>query len=87
MELLTQIQLNEAQQEAHLKGEIVRISATWDEFLDFLKTTHYRAEYANHEIIIMGLAKALHEYSQEWTPGTEPYYPVNDDKNGQVFRQ
>ena len=62
MELLTQIQLTEAQQEAHLRGEIVRISATWDEFLDFLETTNYRAEYTNHEIIIMGLAKALHEW-------------------------
>ncbi|TDE11606.1 UDP-galactopyranose mutase [Dyadobacter psychrotolerans] len=26
-----------------------------------------------------------HEYPQEWTQGSEPYYPVNDDKNSEVF--
>ncbi len=25
------------------------------------------------------------EYSSEWKPGDEPYYPVNDDKNGQLY--
>lgn len=25
------------------------------------------------------------EYSQEWRPGTEPYYPVNDDKNTALY--
>jgi UDP-galactopyranose mutase len=28
-----------------------------------------------------------HEYPQEWVPGAEPYYPVNDDKNTSVFNQ
>ncbi len=27
------------------------------------------------------------EYSSEWKPGDEPYYPVNDEKNGQLFTQ
>lgn len=27
------------------------------------------------------------EYSEEWTPGKEPYYPVNDDKNGKLYEQ
>lgn len=27
------------------------------------------------------------EYSSEWKPGDEPYYPVNDDKNGQRYAQ
>ena len=27
------------------------------------------------------------EYSSEWKPGDEPYYPVNDDKNQQLFEQ
>ena len=27
------------------------------------------------------------EYSSEWKPGDEPYYPVNDDKNGQLYQQ
>lgn len=25
------------------------------------------------------------EYSSEWQPGIEPYYPINDDKNGELF--
>lgn len=25
------------------------------------------------------------EYSTEWTPGVEPYYPVNDEKNGALY--
>ena len=25
------------------------------------------------------------EYSQEWQPGTEPYYPVNDEKNTALY--
>ena len=25
------------------------------------------------------------EYSSEWKPGEEPYYPVNDEKNGKIF--
>ena len=27
------------------------------------------------------------EYSSEWHPGDEPYYPVNDDKNGSLYAQ
>ncbi len=27
------------------------------------------------------------EYSAEWQPGDEPYYPVNDDKNGALYAQ
>ncbi len=26
------------------------------------------------------------EYSAEWKPGDEPYYPVNDGKNGELFQ-
>lgn len=25
------------------------------------------------------------EYSSEWKPGNEPYYPVNDEKNGELY--
>ena len=25
------------------------------------------------------------EYSSEWKPGDEPYYPVNDEKNNRIF--
>ena len=27
------------------------------------------------------------EYSTEWTPGMEPYYPVNDEKNGALYER
>lgn len=27
------------------------------------------------------------EYSSEWKPGDEPYYPVNDEKNGLLYAQ
>ena len=27
------------------------------------------------------------EYSSEWKPGDEPYYPVNDEKNGTLYEQ
>ncbi|MCD7712776.1 MAG: UDP-galactopyranose mutase, partial [Firmicutes bacterium] len=27
------------------------------------------------------------EYSSEWKPGDEPYYPVNDEKNSKLYRQ
>ena len=27
------------------------------------------------------------EYSSEWKPGDEPYYPVNDQRNGKLYQQ
>ena len=27
------------------------------------------------------------EYSAEWKPGDEPYYPVNDERNGALYRE
>ncbi len=27
------------------------------------------------------------EYSSEWKPGEEPYYPVNDEKNGALYQE
>lgn len=27
------------------------------------------------------------EYSSEWKPGEEPYYPVNDEKNGTLYKK
>lgn len=27
------------------------------------------------------------EFSSEWKPGDEPYYPVNDEKNGTLYAQ
>ena len=27
------------------------------------------------------------EYSSEWKPGIEPYYPINDEKNNSLFEK
>ena len=27
------------------------------------------------------------EYSQEWQPGIEPYYPINDEENGALYQR
>jgi UDP-galactopyranose mutase len=27
------------------------------------------------------------EYSKEWKPGDEPYYPVNDERNSTLYAQ
>ena len=27
------------------------------------------------------------EYSSEWKAGDEPYYPVNDEKNGELYKK
>ena len=27
------------------------------------------------------------EYSSEWKPGIEPYYPINDEKNNGLFAE
>ena len=27
------------------------------------------------------------EYSSEWKPGDEPYYPVNDEKNNKLLKR
>jgi Uma2 family endonuclease len=62
MELLEKIVLSDSQIQKIENGGIVRIEATWDEFMDFLEETTYKAEYNNGKIIIMGLASAIHEF-------------------------
>ena len=63
MELLEKIALSESQIQKIEQGGVVTIEATWDEFMDFLEETTYKAEYNNGKIIIiMGLASAIHEF-------------------------
>ena len=40
-----------------------------------------QAVYDNPKTIIS------REYSTEWQPGMEPYYPVNDDRNAALYTQ
>jgi Uma2 family endonuclease len=62
MTTATIIALSEEQQAVIKAGRPVIIPASWEEFMDFLPTTPYKAEFVNNEIIIMGLAKFLHEW-------------------------
>ena len=62
MELLEKIALSESQIQKIEDGGVVTITASWDEFMDFLEETTYKAEYSNGRIIIMGLASAIHEF-------------------------
>ncbi len=66
MELLEKISLSEKQIEIIENGGLVRVDANWDEFMDFLEETEYKAEYINGTIIIMGLAAAIHEFLTSW---------------------
>lgn len=43
---------------------------------------HKHFEFGTQEKTVI-----THEYPQEWVPGAEPYYPVNDDKNSAIFNQ
>jgi Uma2 family endonuclease len=62
MELLEKIALSEIQIQKIENGGVVTIEASWDEFMDFLEETTYKAEYSNGKIIITGLASAIHEF-------------------------
>ena len=61
MELLEKIALSESQIQKIENGGVVTIEATWDEFMDFLEETTYKAEYCNGKIFISVLESALHE--------------------------
>ncbi len=61
MKFLEKIALSESQIQKIENGGFVTIEASWDEFMDFLEETTYKAEYSNGRIIIMGLASAIHE--------------------------
>ncbi|MBQ8930980.1 MAG: UDP-galactopyranose mutase, partial [Ruminiclostridium sp.] len=41
---------------------------------------HKHFEYGTQPTTIIS-----REYSAEWKPGDEPYYPVNDEKNGSLY--
>ena len=41
---------------------------------------HKHFEFGKQPVTIIS-----REYSSEWTKGDEPYYPVNDDKNGAMY--
>lgn len=61
MQALEKIQLSDEQVAQLEAGELVAIPASWEEFEDFLAETEYRVEYHDGQIIVMGLARLIHE--------------------------
>ena len=43
---------------------------------------HKHFEFGTHSKTVISK-----EYSQEWQPGIEPYYPVNDEANGEFYKK
>lgn len=43
---------------------------------------HKHFEYGTQEKTVI-----TREYPSDWTPGTEPYYPVNDEKNQRLYER
>lgn len=62
MAVLEKIRLTPEQEAILNDGGIVRIPATWDEFLDFKEETRYPAEFHYGEIIVTSMAKLIHEW-------------------------
>lgn len=48
---------------------------------------HKHFEMFGNEVYDNPKTVVSREYSTEWRPGMEPYYPVNDDKNSALYRQ
>ena len=42
-------------------------------------------EHKHFEFRTEGGTVITREYPAQWTPGDEPYYPINDEKNGQLY--
>lgn len=62
MAVLEKIRLSTEQEAILNDGGIVRISAGWEEFLDFKEETRYPAEFHYGEIIVTSMAKYTHEW-------------------------
>ena len=48
---------------------------------------HKHFEMFGNEVYDNPKTVVSREYSTEWRPGMEPYYPVNDDKNSALYQQ
>ena len=62
MELLEKMKLSDTQLRQLEAGKPVEIKATWDEFMDFASESRFKADYHSGHIIVMGLAKLVHEF-------------------------
>ena len=48
---------------------------------------HKHFENFGEQVYNIPLTVVTHEFSTEWTPGSEPFYPVNDEKNNALYAQ
>ena len=48
---------------------------------------HKHFEYFGDRVNDIPVTVISKEYSTEWKPGMEPYYPVNDRKNNTLYQQ
>ena len=46
---------------------------------------HKHFEYFGEDVVKIPVTVISKEYSAEWKPGMEPYYPVNDEKNAALY--
>ena len=46
-----------------------------------------QAQKMQQELLKMQQEMETKEYSATWTQGMEPYYPVNNEKNGELYQQ
>lgn len=46
---------------------------------------HKHFELFGDEVYRIGKTVVTKEYSMEWKPGIEPYYPVNDERNNSIY--
>ena len=46
---------------------------------------HKHFEHFGDSVYFLPKTVVTHEYSTEWTPGSEPFYPVNDAKNNALY--
>ncbi len=48
---------------------------------------HKHFEYFGDNVYSIPQTVITHEYSKEWAPGNEPFYPVNNDRNNSLYEQ
>ena len=48
---------------------------------------HKHFEYFGDAVYDLPKTVVTHEFSTEWKPGSEPFYPVNDEKNNALYAQ
>lgn len=61
---------------------VVNYTSHNEPFTRIIEHKHFEPENQNYSKPITVISR---EYSTEWKEGMEPFYPVNDEKNGQLY--